>query len=97
ILEEAGGDFIFDNDEEVIEAQFTPLLFDGHQIRIENATYTFIADFGEFDPEQPGNWSASMDDIFFDPDTNEQQVRFIVRVNGTDIVSEPVDIMVRRR
>ncbi|MBT3233383.1 MAG: hypothetical protein HN356_11270 [Calditrichaeota bacterium] len=96
-IHEAGGDFIFDDEDEVLEAQFTAFLFDGHEIRIENATFTYTADFGEFDPEQPGNWSASMDDVFFDPDINEQVVRFRVRVDGTDIVSEPLEVVVRRR
>jgi len=97
LLEEAGGDFVFDDENEVIEVRFNALLFDGHQIRIENAPFIFTADFGVFDPDQPGRWTASEEDIFFNPDINEQQVRFRVRVDGTDIVSEPLEIVVRRR
>ncbi len=96
-INEEDGDFVFDEEDEIIEARFNALLFDGHQIRIENAPLIFMADFGEFDPEQPGSWQATQDDIFFDPELDEQIVTFRVRIDGTDIVSDPLEIVVRRR
>ena len=96
-LEEIDGDFIFDNENEVINARFAALLIDGHLIRIDNAPLTYMSDLGRFDPDQPGLWTATMDDIFFDPEVNEQAVTFRVRVDGTNIVSQPLQIVVRRR
>ncbi|MBT3233382.1 MAG: hypothetical protein HN356_11265, partial [Calditrichaeota bacterium] len=96
-LEEPDGDFIFDDEDEILEAQFISRLIDGHQIRIEDAPFVFMSDLGEFDPEQPGMWRASQEDIFFNPEINEQVVIFRVRVDETDIVSEPMEVVVRRR
>ncbi|MBT7617934.1 MAG: hypothetical protein HN590_11690, partial [Calditrichaeota bacterium] len=96
-LEEPNGDFIFDEEDEILEAQFTSRLIDGHQIRIEDAPFVFMVDLGEFDPERPGLWRASQEDIFFNPEINEQIVTFRVRVDGTDLVSEPMEVVVRRR